>query len=314
MKDFGELKNVSMSDMWPDEAHNFTPWLAENIDVLGNAIGLILEFKEKEARVGRFYLDILAEDVNSRGEVIIENQLTKTDHDHLGKLITYASGFDAYAIIWVADSFRDEHRQALEWLNQRTGAKTHFFAVVVEGLQIDDSKPAYKFKTIVFPEELQNLNNNKNYIRGEMYRSYYQPMIDELIEKHRFTTSRKAPTGNWCGLTSDISGVLYCAAFNRDIPRVEVYFTSNTKIDNKALFDILKTKEQTIEERYGQSFEWLRQDGTKVCYIQLIGFGGKLLSDMTEEEKDEVRRWHISNLLKMKEVFTSFIEQALQGN
>ena len=325
MADFGELKKVPLREMWPNEAHNFTPWLADNIEALGNALGFDLELKGREASVGDFSLDLLAEDLSTQRKVIIENQLTSTDHDHLGKLITYASGFNASTIIWVAETIRDEHRQALEWLNQRTDTETQFFAVVVEVLRIDESKPAYNFKPIVFPNEWQksktrtsNTNNNTS-SRGEEYRSYYQPLIDELREKHRFTNVRKAQPQNWCAFSSGIRGVNYSAVFGMgSIPRVEVYIDQGNKENNKQLFDTLKTKEQTIQEQYGEDeygdgWEWFRLDEKKACVIQLKGYGRARLSEMTEEEIDEVRQWHISNLLKMKEVFTPLLEQALQG-
>ena len=155
MKILSGLNKKPPQKLWKDEAKDFTPWLAENIETLGNALGLDLKFKEREASVGDFSLDLLAEDVNTKRKVIIENQLTLSDHDHLGKLITYASGFDACTIIWVAESIRDEHKKALEWLNQKTDPETHFFAVEVEGLQIDDSKPVPNFKPIVIPTERQ---------------------------------------------------------------------------------------------------------------------------------------------------------------
>ena len=129
-KDLAKIERVELREAWPNEAQNFTPWLAENIAELGEALGMDLELQQVEAPVGGYSLDILATDLNSNRPVIIENQLEATDHTHLGQLLTYAAGFDAGAIVWVTREFRDEHRQALDWLNQRTGEDTQFFGVV----------------------------------------------------------------------------------------------------------------------------------------------------------------------------------------
>ncbi len=118
MKDFGEIKLVDIRDIWPNEATDFTPWLVDNIDRLGQALGMEIEVQEREADVGDFSLDIMAKDLGTGRTVVIENQLTETDHDHLGKLLTYAGGFDAGVLVWIAKKLRDEHRKALEWLNK----------------------------------------------------------------------------------------------------------------------------------------------------------------------------------------------------
>ena len=134
MVELAKIEKVDLRAVWPDEADDFTLWLQDNIDQLGAALGMDIEVQEREAAVGRFSLDLLAQDGNGR-PVIIENQLEATDHDHLGKLLTYAGGHDAEVIVWIAKEFRDEHRAALDFLNSRTGEDTEFFGVGCRGME-----------------------------------------------------------------------------------------------------------------------------------------------------------------------------------
>lgn len=137
----GEIEKLDVRNVWAHEASNFTPWLAEeeNIARLGSAIGLELEVENTEVSVGPFSADILARDSGSSAYVIIENQLSKTDHDHLGKAITYAAGLNAGTIVWVAPEFTQEHRKAIDWLNDNSVGDVAFYGVQVELWTIDDS-------------------------------------------------------------------------------------------------------------------------------------------------------------------------------
>lgn len=151
---FGVLQRVSASSAsgWTHEAHDFTPWLAQNLDRLSEALGLALELREREHAVGRYSLDLLLTDATER-VVIVENQFGQTDHDHLGKLLTYCAGTSAAIVIWIAETITEEHAAALEWLNKMTIEGTGFFGIELELLRIDASRPAPHFRVIVQPND-----------------------------------------------------------------------------------------------------------------------------------------------------------------
>ncbi len=150
----GKLTKVKdLRKIWNNEARDFTPWLAqeENLEILSNEIGLDIELIETEAKIGSFNTDILAKDTYSDDIIIIENQLEQTDHDHLGKIITYASGHNANTIIWIVKEVREEHRQAIDWLNEHTDKDLNIFLIKIELWKIDDSSIAPKFNIISSP-------------------------------------------------------------------------------------------------------------------------------------------------------------------
>jgi len=152
----GILKKVdSLRSIWDHEAISFTRWLGkpENIQILSDEVGINIKVLQIEASVGNFSVDILAEEVETGKKIVIENQLERTNHDHLGKIITYAAGHEAEIIIWIVKDFRDEHKQALDWLNEHTDDKINFFGINIELWQIDDSALAPRFNLISEPNK-----------------------------------------------------------------------------------------------------------------------------------------------------------------
>jgi len=149
----GRIEQVDLREIWKHEATNFTKWLAkpENLDLLSEEIDIELSLIDTEYNVGRFNVDIFAEEPSAERKVIIENQLERTDHDHLGKLITYASGLDAEIIVWIVKDVLEEHQQAIDWLNENTDEKINFFAIKMEVWKIGNSEPAPKFHIISKP-------------------------------------------------------------------------------------------------------------------------------------------------------------------
>jgi hypothetical protein len=152
MTEIGKLIDISPRDAWKNEAHDFTPWLSENLEQLGELIGLQLEPEGTEVAVGHFSADILAKDMLGR-LVLIENQLESTDHNHLWQILTYLSGLEAEIIIWVATEFRDPHLSAINWLNENTTDKFSFFAIRLRVVRINDSIPAPVFDVVARPNQ-----------------------------------------------------------------------------------------------------------------------------------------------------------------
>ena len=144
---------VPVRDVWAHEARHFTQWLLQNADVLSDLLGMDLELSQAERRVGGFSLDLIGSDLQTGSTVIIENQLESTDHTHLGQLLTYAGGTDPATIVWCAPSFRDEHRAAMDWLNEHTEEGVRFFGVEISAIRIEDSPPAPLFRLVVQPND-----------------------------------------------------------------------------------------------------------------------------------------------------------------
>jgi len=306
MKEFGKLKRLDLRSIWPNEARDFTKWLAENIQALGETLGMDLEIESSEASVGDFSLDLHAKDLGGGREVIIENQLTATDHDHLGKLLTYAAGFDASVIVWIAESIREEHRQALDWLNRHTDSNTEFFGVVVEVFHIDDSRPVYNFRPVVFPNDWQRTKRRAATTqvteRAEAYRQFFQALIDELREKHKFTGARLGQPQGWYTFSSGYSGFHYTVSFAQgERVRVELYIDHADAEVNKRIFDEFYQMKDEIENEFGEKFEWERLDNKRGSRIAIYR-SGSLESD--QEALNDIRAWSIEKVLKLKKVFT----------
>ena len=169
MEELGELIKVPLREFWEGEASDFTPWLAdeENIGLLGDTIGVELEVEAQERNVGPFRADILCKDISTDNWVLIENQLEPTDHTHLGQLLTYAAGLNAVTVVWIAESFTNEHRAALDWLNKITAEGFSFFGLEIELWRIGDSPIAPKFNVVSHPQQLdenrlENITNRIN--------------------------------------------------------------------------------------------------------------------------------------------------------
>lgn len=301
--ELASIERVDLREVWSNEASDFTPWLAENISKLGEELGLDLDVEGTEVSVGNYSLDVLATD-NSNRKVVIENQLESTDHRHLGQLLTYAAGFDANVVVWITKDFRDEHRQALDWLNQHTDDETEFFGVAVEAWKIDESKPAPYFNLVATPndwrKEAVKRSRGERPISGrqERYRSFFQQLIDTLREEHRFTNDRRAGRVGWCQFPTNHHGVKYGANFDRQRKaRVEVYIAGGK---NTPLFEDLSRHKDDIESKLGLPLDWEQPEDRTACRIEAVRPGS---IDDDDDALAEIRTWMVDTLLNFKRVF-----------
>lgn len=302
--EFGKINKVEVRDIWKKEATEFTPWLADNLDKLSEIIGIDLELVTREAPVGKFSLDLLAKDLGSDRNVIIENQLEPTDHRHLGQLITYASFYNAEVIIWVSQSIQEEHRSAIDWLNNNTKDKLEFFAVEIELIKIDDSKPALNFKLKAFPNEWQKstkVSDGGDSEKMTAYREFFQKLIDDLREKHNFTNARVGQPQGWYNFSSGTSGITYGVSFAKgNRVRVELYIDKGDAGANKTIFSILQNDRINIEQQINEQMEWEELPNKRASRIAVYRDGS--IND-DSQTLEEINNWCIEMLLKLKKIF-----------
>ena len=273
MAEIATLKKINLLDVWKDEGQ-FSDWLAENLSRLGDELGMALERSEREKAVGPFSADIICADQISKFDVVIENQFTRTDHDHLGKMITYASGVQSQIIIWVAPRFRDEHRSAIDWLNDISGPETGFFGVVLEVFQISDSAYAPHFDIVARPNDWQRqVKRSSSTSRGmppnetalklmsfwEDVRAYFEKRSDFMTEQSsvrvgntKFDFTHYFP--------STVPRHYLRAKFNRDITQfhVEIFLSGSRdrpEYSQDWLKHLMAVKDQ-IEEVAGAPLIW----------------------------------------------------------
>ncbi|MCY3545080.1 MAG: DUF4268 domain-containing protein [Chloroflexi bacterium] len=306
-QELGMIEKVRLRSVWEHEAENFTPWLAENISLLGDALGMDLEVRAQETAVGIYWLDILAHDRENDRSVVIENQLGVTDHDHLGKLLTYAAGFDANTMVWVAGEFRDEHREALDLLNQRTGEDTQFFGIEMELSKIGDSLPAPNFKLVAIPRKWRNPKQRVGGGQSERYRGFYRELIMRLNETAPgFTdlSSGKVSTRHICSLATAGRNASYAASLpTGNTAWVELILRGDGR---KELFSRLKEKKDDVEAKLRNSLLWRDEHYGNSAIILERQYSG--LFD-APETREELQDWMVDRLLKFKEVFEPRLEE-----
>jgi len=300
MEQLGVLKRLDPRRVWKGEARDFTPWLRDNIALLSEAVGLDIDLAETEVRVGGFAADLVGQEQTTKKPVVIENQLSRTDHDHLGKLLTYASGIDAGTLIWIAAEFRDEHRQTFEWLNNISAEGIYFFGIVLELIQVDESLPAPNFNIVVSPPAVKPTEVSP---RRQAYHDFFSGLLEELkVRKPGFTNASRAGYESWLGLSAGRSGFGLSFAFTQGKRfRVELYIDTGDGEKNKRAFDALLDSRGEIEEALGTNLAWERLDAARASRVAL--YWPETVTVMDGQAKlTSLRDWAIEAAPRFKQV------------
>ena len=253
--DLGDIKRVDdLRSVWKHEASDFTRWLAEeeNLKLLSEAVGMRIRLVETEASVGSFSVDILAEDEDTQTKVVIENQLEPTNHDHLGKVITYASGVDARVAIWIVREAREEHQRAIDWLNEHTDDSLAFFLVQIELWQIDDSKKAPRFEIISKPNEWAKAAKQSVSSMNSPSAEFWEQFRNYAIA-HDTKLDLPKPSG-WYIVRVEIGdkGDRIELVLHQEAVTTRLY-VHKSRVD---LFRFLEGRREEIEKDLGYKIEW----------------------------------------------------------
>ncbi|MDD6502078.1 MAG: DUF4268 domain-containing protein [Oscillospiraceae bacterium] len=304
----GKLTEVDVRDLWKHEQYDFSNWLAqgENIDLLGDVLGLTLVDVEKEVYVGSYRCDLMAKDETTGEKVIIENQLEPSNHDHLGKIITYASGLDAKVIVWIVTEAREEHRSAIEWLNNNTRSDLNFFLIELHAYKIGNSLPAPKFEPVEQPNDFIKMSkgqgNGDSQNKSQSERLFFWTKFNEILTaRGKPFNVRKATTDHWYDVAVGTSEAHIAINLVSKKSRIELEFYIN---DNKELFDHLFSQKDTIESELGFTMDWRRLDTKKASRI-LHMIDGLNFDD--HSNYDELMNTVIDKVITMKTVFKKYI-------
>lgn len=270
----GKLERVPLREVWRHEAYDFTQWLQDNVDVLNEALNINLVNVDREQAAGSFSIDLVAEDEGG-GKVIIENQLEKSNHDHLGKLITYLTALNARVAIWIVAEPRPEHVAAISWLNDSSSAA--FYLVKVEAVKIGTSPPAPLLTVIVGPSEEKSevAATNKEFAeRYDIRQRWWQKLLE--LPEAKLHAHITPGIYSWIGMSSGVRGVNLNYATTQDTSSAELYIDrgKNSEEENKSIFDQLQAHRGEIEQAFGEQLSWERLDAKRACRIRASVAGG----------------------------------------
>ena len=311
MVSLGELKILELDEIrriWPTEEKHLSPWIAENVEALNSVLNLQIEIDSQEEYVHGFRLDLAGTDTFSQMPVIIENQFGKSNHDHLGKLITYSAAKVAGIVIWISNEIQIAHRVAIDWLNEISPQEMSFYGVELEVFRIDDSLPAPNFRVVAGPPPSKRRAVVSGQItpRNKLYQDFWAKLRSELLHRDPNFTRAKAPAQSWWLLGIGRSGFSLEPCFTIDNRfRIGVLIGPGSKDSNDDVFAQLKESGPMIEERIGEKLVWDPMPDSRWCRVYTAVAGS---IDDGEERLTEIIEWATPLMIRFRQVFGPLVK------
>jgi len=305
VKELGTLTKIELREKWAREAEEFTPWLAEeaNLTLLGDALGLELEFENSEVAVGPYSADILAKDTGTGKYVIIENQLDKTDHKHLGQLLMYGAVLDASAVVWIASEFTDEHRKTIDWLNNHTTDDLDFYGVQIELWRINDSLPAPRFNVVSRPARVigpgGGFGGDQDVSPKRRLQFEFWTQVRDRLQEMKAVPSLQTPRPQyWYDVAVGRSHFVISCTANTYENRIGVRLYLSHRVADQAL-ELLEKERAEIEREIGEPLRWnpspAKQDKIIALYRE---------ADLEDRSKwSEYVDWMTRTIVKFRKAF-----------
>lgn len=298
-----KIQKISLRELWGREDKDFTAWLEKNIDYLSDVLGFDITIESREEKVGPFKVDLYGEDGNGN-KLIIENQLEKTDHTHLGQIITYLTNLGAKTVVWITKEPTEEHTRAIEWLNEVCPEDTSFFLVKIEAIKIEGQASAAPLFTVIEgPDEITKeigKENEKEALRHKVRRKFWTQFLEEINSKHSFCSGLSPSADNWVPVALGMSGVSISLAISKKYVRVEVFMNRGDKEENKKIFDFFYGLKNEIEKDFGNKLIWERMNDNVTSRIK-YEIGGVNVFD--EKDWPKMNSFLIVNVVNMLKAF-----------
>ena len=309
---FADINELSLNEFFINEAQDFTPWLQENIELLGNTIGIDIEDADTEVPIGNYRLDILATESGSDRKIAIENQYGTTNHKHLGQIITYMAGINAEIVVWIAENFNTEHIAAINHLNQISNENIAFFCIKPRLIKIGNSEPAIEFVIITKPDEWEKQLKSETKLsdKGMKYKMFWTALIEKYKQEHpEYKYGRAYPTRSYIIMSYGGSGTEYAVRLRKGSIFITLYNRYDSKPDPHELIDAVLSRKSEIEEKLGSKLKIEKKENIKSTYAEIKYLKDVNILTISEEEKADLIDWVIEWMPKFKETLQQVINE-----